>query len=988
MNQLAKVLGKKIGSISFLFCIVMPGGMVLHAAESDDFFESKVRPILVNNCSVCHGDAAMSGLRVDSREGLLKGGSMGPAIIPGDPDASLLIRSVRQTGDLKMPKGGKLKPQEVDALSEWIKSGAPWPESKAAIKPATGRTITAKDRSFWSFQPLKMPAAPAVKGTGWVSNDIDKFILARLESENMKPAAKADRRTLIRRVYYDLIGLPPTPADVNAFIADKSPDAYRTLVDRLLASPKYGERWGRHWMDVVRFGEDDNRGLAETGYEPYVDAYIYRDWVIKSVNDDMPFDLFLKSQLAGDQLDDAIRAKTLPGLGFFGQGPWYYDLADPPMARADERHERVDAITRSMLGLTVGCARCHDHKYDPITVKDYYAVAGIVNNTQYHEYPLVPKSAVDTWTAEDKRTKVLEKMLKEFTAEASAQLAETLVLKAQRYMLAAWSVSGEAKKSIADAAAESKLDQEVLERWVSFLAKPPLYYPYLKSWQAMMKAGGTLEQATELAKEFQDLLLDVMKEKKEVDERNKKIIAKGMPLDSKPSVILPNNFQSFFDEPQLELGKLSAERLSLWMDVFSHDLNELGNLDSSHARPGLLMFRDYGLQRQLSPEWSAHMATLRDEIASRRKEMPQFPFVHGIIDVEDPKDIRIHVRGSPYNLGEPAPRRFVEVLSEGDPKPFTKGSGRLELAEAIAQSPIAARVIANRVWKWHFGTGIVNTPSNFGQMGERPSHPELLEYLAKSFVDGGRSLKQLHRQIMLSSTYQMASTYDEASYRKDPSDRLHWRGPRQRLEAEEIRDSLLSVSGALDDSPGGPPSDLSDVANRRRTVYGRISRFRLDTFLQVFDFPNPAISSEGRMETSVPLQRLYFMNSDFVYQQAELLAKRVASEAGDGNKIRQAYRSVYQREPEPREVEAGVAFLKRARQNAMQPEADASSSDKAAETVQATPVSAKVAITQEPASGTPAQDSKDLGVSQRARPDPLVSFVRVLFSSEEFLYVN
>jgi hypothetical protein len=414
----------------------------------------------------------------------------------------------------------------------------------------------------------------------------------------------------------------------------------------------------------------------------------------------------------------------------------------------------------------------------------------------------------------------------------------------------------------------------------------------------------------------------------------------------------------------------------------------LGNLDSARARPGLLVFRDYGLQRQLSPEWSAHMAALRDEIASRRKEMPEFPFVHGIIDVDDPKDIRIHVRGSPYNLGDPAQRRFVEVLSEGEPKPFTKGSGRLELAESIAESPIAARVIANRVWKWHFGTGIVNTPSNFGQMGERPSHPELLEYLAKSFVDGGRSLKQLHREIMLSSTYQMASTYDEASYRKDPSDRLHWRGPRQRLEAEEIRDSLLSVSGELDDTPGGPPTDLSDAANRRRSVYGRISRFRLDTFLQVFDFPNPAISSEGRMETSVPLQRLYFMNSDFVYQQAESLAKRVASEAGDENKIRQAYRLVYQREPEPREVEAGVAFLKRARQNAVQPETDARSSDNAVQGVPGVPVSAKVAAPGSAAAGTENSDAKDQAARHLAPPDPLVSFVRVLFSSEEFLYVN
>jgi hypothetical protein len=924
----------------------------------------------------------------------MSGGDRGAAVTPGDPEKSLLIHAVRQDGDLKMPQGGKLKAAEIADLTEWVKMGAPWPQTRADVKVIATPSI-AERKIFWSFVPLKTPNPPAVKKAQLVHNNVDKFIVAKLEEKGLNPVGPADPRTLIRRLYYDLIGLPPTSEEVEAFAKDPSPQAYTKMVDRLLASPQYGERWGRHWMDVARFGEDDMRGLARKGFEAYNNAYLYRDWVIRAFNDDMPFDEFVKAQLAGDQMDENVRAKMLPALGFLGQGPWYYDTNEPPIARADERHERVDTITRAMLGLTVGCARCHDHKYDPITSKDYYAIAGVIGDVVYHEYPLAPKKVVDRWEEENKKIKDIEKMSTEFSQNASAELAEILALQSGKYMVAAWNVAGEPKKTVAQAAADAKLDEEVLERWVGFLAKPPVYYPYLKAWQAMIAAGGTADTAQKLGREFQELLLGIMAEKHSVEEKNSKIIAKGMPLDPKPSVILPNDFKSFFDRPQFDLASLSADRMNLWTDVFQRDINAPETADPTQGRPGLLVFRGFALERQLSPEWNAHINVLKQEIDARRKAMPQYPFVHGVMDVEKPTDIQVHLRGSPYNLGDPVPRRFLEVLSDGDPKPFTKGSGRLELAESIVQTPLTARVIANRIWKWHFGTGIVDTPSNFGQAGERPTHPELLEYLAKSLVDSGWSIKSLQREILLSATYQRASTNDEKNIVEDPRNRLHWRFSRQRLDAEEIRDSMLIVSGKLDPTPGGPSPEIGDDDNFRRTVYGRVSRFKLDTYLQLFDFPSATISSEGRISTNVPVQRLFFLNSPFVYNQGAFLAKRIASEVGDENKIRKAYQLIYQRSAAPEEVQAALEFIKRDRERltpATAPKEGSAGSTVTGKLTAAPETEAPTPSTDPPAQTSAPERRRSGGTANKkdnpSPADPWANYIRVLLSSNEFLYVD
>ena len=905
--------------------------------QSAEYFETSIRPLLAANCYDCHADEKMGGLRLDSREGMLAGGRSGPAIVPGDPDKSLLIQAVRQTREtLKMPKGGKLTPVEIEALATWVKAGAVWPIFAAGSIPtaasagatvgtastapssAPAYVITPAQRAFWSFQPIQSPPVPAVSHASWPKTDIDRFVLARLEKAGMAPVRAADRRTLIRRASLDLIGLPPTPEEIDAFEQDSSPDAFAKVVDRLLASPHYGEAWGRLWLDVARYGEDDYRSLdpKQRGYNPYPNAYLYRDWVIKAFNDDLPYDQFVRAQLAGDLIGDpATRARTLPALGLLGLGPWYYDNGAVEITRADERHDRVDVVSRGFLGLTVGCARCHDHKYDPIPTRDYYSLAGIFLDTSYHEYPMVPKSVVDEYTLQDKQIEKKEKLLEEFTRIESTQLGETLALQASKYMAAAWKVLGEPKEEVPKIVDAEKLDYELFDRWLKFLAKPPRFYPNLTKWQQMIKGGGTAADAKTLADEFQALILDVMFERKEIKDENDVIAAKALiGTKKKEPAKLPSDFvtnDDFCPGCGLELKSLPVEKQNLWTDVFLRDLQE--GFDPAQAseriKPGLFAFRGWGLERQLSADRRRYVDGLKADISALRKaQPPKFAFVHGVSDVEKPVNLKISKRGSPYNLGDEEPRHFLSVLSDGGPPPFTSGSGRLDLANAIIRQPIATRVIVNRIWKGHFGTGLVDTPSNFGVAGERPSNPELLDFLAQRFIDQKGSIKQLHREIMLSAVYQLSTEHVAASFDKDAGNRMYWRADRHRMTAEQIRDSLLLVSGALDAKAGGPSTPLSPSFNRR-TVYGKVSRYKLDDYLQLFDFPSPNLSAERRFTTTVPLQRLFFMNSDFMQQQGELIARRVAPELDNSARIQKAYRLIFGRSASEAEVKAGLTFL-------------------------------------------------------------------------------
>lgn len=887
-----------------------------------DYFENKVRPILSNSCGSCHMDgAAKGGLAINSRADLLKGGNTGAAIVPGDPEKSLLLVAVHQTGSLKMPKGGKLTDAEVATLSEWVRMGAPWPQSAVPVR--TGKQITDDMRKFWSFVPLKDPTVPDIKDPAfktWVKTDIDHFVLAKLEAKGMKPAPIADKRTLIRRATLDLTGLPPTIEEIEAFEKDSSPEAFAKVIDRLLASPRYGERWGRHWLDVARYGDDDIRGLDPRGrgYMPFDGAWVYRDWVIKQFNDDLPYDQFVKRQLAGDLMSPHPTADDLKGTGFLGGAPWIWDQAEPIQGRADERNERIDAVTRGFLGLTVACARCHDHKYDPILAKDYYALGGIFASSTYKEYNFVPEAEVKFYEEKRKEADQKSEMSQAFTKSASETLAKAYAAQASTYMVAAWRVAGKPKMKVEDAADQAKLDPEVLDRWVKFLAKKPLYYPDLKDWQLMIAEGGSEEQAKFLGDSFQKRIFQLQVKAKDIEEENEKIKAKaGVPTERAKDV-KPNQFDTY-DEfcpgCTLELKVLPPEEANLYTDLFVRSLSS-GDEMTGRGDPALFSFRGWELARRLGPAEEAFLNAQGGGGGGGRRGGPPpdsdvYPFVHGMADKPKIVNIALDLRGNPHAQGDMVPRAFLTVLGPSDKKPYgDKESGRLELADDIIASPIASRVIVNRIWKWHFGTGIVNTPDNFGAVGDPPSNPELLDYLATQFQKNGMSIKKLQRMIMLSAVYQQSSKETPDEHVKDPLNRYYSHFSVQRLDAEQLRDSVLFAAGDLDLKEVGGPATPLGLENNKRTVYAKVSRFRIDPFLQAFDFPNPTFTAEQRFSTNVPVQRLYFMNDPFVYKQAEVLSTRVYAKGDDTARVKAVYGYVYGREPTPLELQAGLDFLK------------------------------------------------------------------------------
>ncbi|HYP15317.1 MAG TPA: PSD1 and planctomycete cytochrome C domain-containing protein, partial [Bryobacteraceae bacterium] len=897
------------------------------AANSPEFFESKVRPILAGNCFGCHTSSKMGGLRLDSSEDMLKGGTKGAAVVPGDPAKSLLIELVKHSDPkLRMPMGNKLKDADIETLTAWVKAGAVWPKSAAPVQRSSKEgdkyVIHAEQRNFWSFLPLKQPVAPAVKDAKWPKTDIDRFVLAKLEKEGLRPVRPASRRDLIRRASLDLVGLPPTAEEIAAFEKDTSPDAFAKVVDRLLASPHYGERWGRLWLDVARFGEDDYRSLdpMRRGFNPYQNAYVYRDWVVQAINDDMPYDLFVKSQLAGDLLDSKIRHKTIAGTGFLGLGPWYYDNGSAEVTRADERHDRVDAATRGFLGLTVACARCHDHKYDPIPQTDYYSIAGVFYNTQYEEYPLVPASVVKKYTDIEEEIDRKQKMLGEMQSDLSSSLSSSLAFQTANYLGGVFEVTGKDKKEMAAVVEARKLDYELLDRWVKYMAKPTEKYKYKAAWQAMMKKGGNAQEAKKLAEKFQEDVVAVMLARNELNEENKVIADKAMEgTKRKKRTNKPSNFvtnEDFCPGCSLQLKSLPEEQSNFWTEIFQRELRDNDDPNAMMAagnrmgNPGVLLFRGWGLEARVGADAQARLKSIRDDIdASRKKLEPYYPFAHGVKDLNQTRELPLAIRGNPENLGAEVPRHFVSVLSPGEPQRFMNGSGRLELAEAILKQPISMRVIANRIWRGHFETGIVDSPSNFGMTGERPTNPELLEYLASSFAKNGMSMKKLHREIMLSSAYQLSTDNDPVAFAKDSGNRFYWRANRKRMDAEQLRDSVMFVAGDLDKSIGGPSKELTP-AFKRRSVYGKVSRYKLDQYLQLFDFPNPNISAEKRFTTTVPLQRLFLMNSDFMQLEAEELAKRVATEPDNRSRIKKVYQLAFGRLPSEQEVQLGLDYLK------------------------------------------------------------------------------
>jgi cytochrome c553 len=705
-----------------------------------EFFEKKVRPVLVAHCYKCHGNGkSKGGLSLASRDGMAKGGDNGPAIVPGQPAKSLLIQAIRHEGETHMPPKQKLSDADIADLTAWVQRGAVWPTAAAgdSIRPSGG-AITAADRAFWSFRPIADPPVPAVKDKTWPRKPLDHFILAKLEASGLHPVRSADKHALLRRVTFDLTGLPPTSDEIEAFLRDDSPEAFARVVDRLLASPHYGERWGRYWLDVARYGEDQAHTFEA---RVFPGGYRYRDWVVQALNNDMPYDRFITEQIAGDLLKDGDREEHLPALGLFALGPHYYlDGAARKLVEAQELDDRIDTLTRGFLALTVSCSRCHDHKFDPIAQSDYYSLAGVFQSTQYEEVPVGPPDVVEKYKKGQAEVRKREKELRDFI-------------------------------------------------------------------------------------------------KKET------------------------NGQSF--------DKLS---------------------DAARKKA----------------------AEMRRALNKMKKELPKPPSMIHTLTEGQPVNLHVYLRGNPDKEGDVAPRRFLRILAGDQPPPFQHGSGRLELARAITDrnNPLTARVLVNRVWQHHFGRGIVGTPSNFGKLGERPTHPELLDHLTSRFLASGWSIKALHREILLSATYQLSCEREDSNAAIDPANRLLWRMNRQRLDVEAWRDALLATSGELDGQVGGPPADLGDAGSKRRTLYGKISRHNLNSLLRLFDFPDPNITSGSRPVTIVPLQQLFVLNSEFMIARARnLAAKLTAEDKDDTARIRKAFVHLYGRPASDRDVRLGLAFL-------------------------------------------------------------------------------
>lgn len=771
-------------------------------------FESRIRPVLIETCLKCHGgDKTSAGLRVDSRESLLAGGDSGPAIVPGDPDASLLIRALHYGEDgPSMPPKEKLPDAVVQDFVQWVAAGAPWPSAApdaTAAKDDAGR--------HWAFRPV-VRSGPPEDSTGWAANEVDQFLHKAWSDQGLTPAAPADKRTLARRLYFDLIGLPPTPQEMEAYLADDSPDAYSSLVERLLASPHYGERWGRHWMDVIRYADT----AGDSADYPVPELRRYRDYIIDSFNADTPYDQFITEQIAGDLLarenpDDRYAEKVI-ATGFIALSRRFGTT--PYQTHHEVIEDTIDTMGQVFLGLTLKCARCHDHKFDPISTSDYYGLYGFFSSTQY------PFAGAETSISKD-------------------QYREHFVPLAPR--------DAKMEKALADYTQQV----EELRAVVKYLEEEDPLKDEVKKYSDQVQS---LEKAIQLAEKTEDF--------------------DGEPL------------KGFLEEAK----KKRNETRDAYRKKVQEKKTELKSLG----------FR--GLP-------------------------PDIEGAYAVWDKPTPADEAIQKRGVPSDRGDIVPRNAPAVLRLSDPlEPRPGTSGRLELAEWIAhpENPLTARVLVNRVWQHHFGRGIVPSSSNFGVMGEKPSHPELLDWLAAKFMESGWSIKHLHRLIVHSNAYRMSSEFDLGDAEKDPTNRFLWRYEPRRLDAESIRDSMLAASGLLNRSRGTehpfPPMVewrytqhdpfQAIYPSNHRSVYLMTPRFQRHPYLGLFDGPDTNRSTGVRPESTVPLQALFFMNNEFVKETSEGFAERLISAAeSDDDRLELAFRTALARLPSEVEKDRAKGHL-------------------------------------------------------------------------------
>jgi hypothetical protein len=920
---------KQVIALSFLFPFSLAAADQKPpevSKEHANFFNQKILPLMKQRCYECHSHEAnkiKGGLTVDTREGLLNGGDSGPAIVPLDLDKSLFITSVRwDDADFQMPPKKKLPDAEVKLFEEWVKMGAPDPRTGAA-GAGSPTTIAAKALEHWAFKPVKSPALPEVKDKAWVKNPVDAFLLAKMEAKGPKPSPPADKSTLLRRASYDIIGLPPSAEETQRFLADKSPDAYAKLVDRLLASPQYGERWARHWLDVARYA--DTTGDAGVGGKDnrYIYGWTYRDYVIRALNEDKPFDRFITEQLAADFLVNKKQAdtKTLAALGFITIGKRF---TNPD----DEIDDRIDATGRAFMGLTVSCARCHDHKFDPIPQEDYYAWHGIFTSTRESETPPLLAEPAKTPEYADFEKKIAEAQDKvdQLEDESWENHYDEHFAQFGTYLLAIH----DAKKGMGGLSVNSfyrsrGLTQGIAQRWDA----------YFKGAAARGKAAAV---KTKQAPAFDPIFAPWMALEAISDEefaaKSPEVLAKFAPGGESAAKLNPLVAKMFTGDAPKTLKDVADRYGSLFADIQKQHKEKRAELlkaagkwqrttvklDDANAEAVHLLIQGadapasrtaLNFRGEVGVAVSGQLFRLAAKVNDVRLEHPGSPArAMAVEDIPKPRNSHVFIRGDRNKQGPEVPHRFLTQL--GATKPFTEGSGRLELAQAIASrdNPLTARVIANRVWLEHFGRGLVVTPSDFGLRGEPPSHPELLDWLARYLMDNGWSLKKLHRVILLSAAYQQRSD-DNPKYRDiDPTNILVWKMNRRRLDVEAMRDSILAAAGTLDTRLGGTPIEiLGDVP--RRTIYSRINRENVPGFLANFDFALPELSSPQRFDSIVPTQALFLMNSPFVIDQAQKLAAQPSlAKLTDEQRIQQIYRRVYQRAAAPQDLADGLAFIR------------------------------------------------------------------------------
>ena len=1070
-DMMCRLLIPSLARFVSLALLALTCPAISHGQDSSgaDFFEKRVRPLLSSNCYACHTNLETGGLRLDSRESILQGGGRGPAIVPGRPEESLLIKAISYTHeDLKMPPPGQLADEEIATLTAWVKMGAPWGVEADARED---KQAASADESFWAFQTPTDPPIPGVRDLEWVKSPLDAFILARLEAKGLTPAPAADKRTLIRRATFDLTGLPATPEEIQAFLSDESPDAFARVVDRLLASPRYGERWGRHWLDVARYA--DSNGLDENLV--YQNAYRYRDYVIEAFNKDKPYDRFIREQLAGDLLpgarDEATVYEQQIATGFLSLGPKMLAEDDPVKMEMDIVDEQLDTVGRAFMGLTIGCARCHDHKFDPITTADYYSLAGIFKSSKtimrdeslsppgvWHEYVLAPEEDRKRLETHEKKIEAKTKQISRLSKRADRRITDEARGKADTYLLAATELlrqeaieltpvlkdsdtvgqPGLATVEAIDFARgnvdrEFKQDRE--DRCVLVDAdQAPYFVEYditlvedghyqleLRSasaqWHTLdVRINGVLARAgvppernrtscpdshswtvfgifpfrqgkntvrlevDGLFPYFDKLLMapNPLPEDAPIPKTRAQLAAryqlnpdmllqwaerlrrsKGAPASilyawhafgtaaydslSEWTSPLARLFEGVEPSTRQELARFyqtlfdRADRV--WKELHPEASEDDESKEEKLADPALEALRQM-LHEEFGPfrvphnparyypaETRVEIKRLNEELEALEESTPEFPRAMGVTEGEI-GDLPIHIRGSHLTLGDLVPRGFLRVIAGERQTPIgDTRSGRLELAGWLTREdhPLTSRVMVNRIWRWHFGRGIVPSTDNFGRLGERPTNEPLLDWLARRFIAEKWSIKAMHRLIMLSGTYQMSTDFDEKAAKVDPENKLLWRMNRRRLEAEAIRDAIMAVGGGLDLAMGGSMltlkdreyvtgdknRDRTDYDINRRAVYLPVNRSSLYDVFQAFDFGDPSVLNGDRQSTVVAPQALFMMNASLVLEQTRKMAVGLLAqeELDDADRVEQAYERAFGRLPTESETDRALSFI-------------------------------------------------------------------------------